>query len=74
MEENTDRRFKEMEENTDRRFKEMEDASERRHQEVMKAIGLLYRHVHDESGAAIVPLSDIEPATPAPGTAPQAGD
>ena len=68
MEERTERRFKRMEESTDRRFKEMEDASERRHQEVMKAITLLYRHVHDETGAAIIPLSDIEPAAPAPGT------
>ena len=74
MEEKTDRQIKEMAESTDRRIKAVEDASERRHQEVMKAITLLYRHVHDETGAAIIPLSDIEPAAPAPGPPPPAGD
>ena len=66
MEANTDRRFREMEANTDRRFREMEEANERRHQELLKAIGALYRHVHDDDGKAIIPLLDIEPVAPAP--------
>ena len=47
---------------TDRRFREMEEANERRHQELLKAIGLLYRHVHADGSPAIVPLSDVDPA------------
>ena len=66
MEANTDRRFREMEANMDRRFREMEEANERRHQELLKAIGALYRHVHDDDGKAIIPLLDIEPVAPAP--------
>ena len=58
----TDRRFREMESNIDRRFREMEEANERRHQELLKAISLLYRHVHADGSPAIVPLSDVDPA------------
>ena len=66
LEATMDRRFREMEANTDRRFREMEEANERRHQELLKAIGALYRHVHDDDGKAIIPLLDIEPVAPAP--------
>lgn len=66
LEATMDRRFGEMEANTDRRFREMEEANERRHQELLKAIGALYRHVHDDDGKAIIPLLDIEPVAPAP--------
>lgn len=58
----TNRRDKDI----DRRFKELEDANERRHQELLKAISLLYRHVHADGSPAIVPLPDIEPVAPAP--------
>ena len=73
MEANIDRRFREMEEanerrfgEIDRRFREMEEANERRHQELLKAIGLLYHHVHGDDGKAIIPLPDVEPVAPAP--------
>jgi len=46
---------------TDRRFREMEEANERRHQELMKSISLLYHHVHDDDGKAIIPLPDAAP-------------
>jgi hypothetical protein len=61
-----DRRFRELEADIDRRFREMEEANERRHQELLKAIGLLYHHVHDDDGKAIIPLPDIELVAPAP--------
>ena len=66
MEANIDRRFREMEANIDRRFREMEAANERRNQELLKAIGLLYHHVHGDDGKAIIPLPDIEPVAPTP--------
>ena len=66
LEATMDRRFGELEANTDRRFREMEEANERRHQELLKAIGALYRHVHDDDGKAIIPLLDIEPVAPTP--------
>ncbi len=58
----TNRRDKDI----DRRFREMEEANERRHQELLKAISLLYRHVHADGSQAIVPLPNAEPAAPAP--------
>lgn len=58
----TNRRDKDI----DRRFREMEEANERRHQELLKAISLLYRHVHADGSPAIVPLPDIDPVAPAP--------
>ena len=61
-----DRRFGELEADIDRRFREMEEANERRHQELLKAISLLYRHVHADGSQAIVPLPNAEPAAPAP--------
>ena len=61
-----DRRFGEMEANIDRRLREMEAANERRHQELLKAIGLLYLHVHGDDGKAIIPLPEVAPAAPAP--------
>ena len=61
-----DRRFGELKADIDRRFKEMEEANERRHQELLKAISLLYRHVHADGSPAIVPLPDVEPVAPAP--------
>ena len=57
-----DRRHSEV----DRRFQEMEESNERRHQELLKAIGLLYHHVHADGSPAIVPLPDIDPVAPAP--------
>ena len=68
----TDRRFREMESNIDRRFREMEEANERRHQELLKAISLLYRHVHADGSPAIVPLADVDPALAEPVPAPAA--
>ena len=62
LEADIDRRFREMEEANERRFREMEEANERRHQELLKAIGALYRHVHDDGSAAVVPLPEIDPA------------
>ena len=61
-----DRRFGELEADIDRRFNEMEEANERRHQELLKAISLLYQHVHADGSPAIVPLLDIDPVAPAP--------
>ncbi len=61
-----DRRPVVSENRADRRFREMEEANERRHQELLKAIALLYHHVHDDDGKAIIPLPDIEPVAPAP--------
>ena len=66
LESNVDRRFSEMEEIIDRRFEQAEDVNERRHQEVLRAIGLLYHHVHADGSPAIVPLPDVDPAVPAP--------
>ncbi len=66
LEADIDRRFRELEADIDRRFREMEEANERRHQELLKAISLLYRHVHADGSQAIVPLPNAEPATPAP--------
>ena len=54
------------ENSADRRFREMEEANERRHQELLKAIGLLYHHVHGDDGKAIIPLPNIEPVAPTP--------
>ena len=61
-----DRRFEKLEADIDRRFREMEEANERRHQELLKAISLLYQHVHADGSPAIVPLPDIDPVAPAP--------
>ncbi len=66
LEADIDRRFRELEADIDRRFREMEEANERRHQELLKAISLLYRHVHADGSQAIVPLPNAEPAAPAP--------
>ena len=65
-EETNDRRHKEAEETNERRHREAEEANERRHQELLKAIGLLYHHVHADGSPAIVPLPDIEPVAPTP--------
>ena len=66
LEAGIDWRFGELEADMDRRFREMEEANERRHQELLKAISLLYRHVHADGSQAIVPLPNAEPAAPAP--------
>ena len=58
----TNRRDKE----NDRRHQETENNNERRHQEMLKAISMLYRHVHADGSPAIVPLPDIDPVVPAP--------
>lgn len=50
----------------DRRHSEAESNNERRHQELLKAISLLYRHVHADGSPAIVPLPDVDPVAPAP--------
>ena len=50
----------------DRRHREAESNNERRHQELLKAVSLLYRHVHADGSPAIVPLPEVDPAEPAP--------
>lgn len=50
----------------DRRHSEAESNNERRHQELLKAISLLYQHVHADGNPAIVPLPDVDPIAPAP--------
>ena len=50
----------------ERWHQEIKDENERRHQELLKAISLLYQHVHADGSPAIVPLPDIEPVAPAP--------
>ena len=61
-----DRRHQETENNNNRRHQETENNNERRHQEMLKAISMLYRHVHADGSPAIVPLPDIDPVVPAP--------
>ena len=66
MEETMDRRFSEAAEAMDLRFQHAEETNERRHQEVLRAIGLLYHHVHADGSPAIIPLPDADPSVPAP--------
>ena len=66
LESNVDSRFREMEEVVGWRFQHAEDVNERRHQELLRAIGLLYHHVHADGSPATIPLSDVDPAVPAP--------
>ena len=66
MEEAMDRRFSEAAEAMDLRFQHAEETNERRHQEVLRAIGLLYHHVHADGSPAIIPLPDADPSVPAP--------
>ena len=66
LESNVDRRFREMEEVIGWRFQHAEDVNERRHQELLRAIGLLYHHVHADGSPATIPLPDVDPAVPAP--------
>ena len=61
MEETMDRRFSEAAEAMDLRFQHAEETNERRHQEVLRAIGLLYHHVHADGSPAIIPLPDADP-------------
>ena len=66
LESNVDSRFREMEEVIGWRFQHAEDVNERRHQELLRAIGLLYHHVHADGSPATIPLPDVDPAVPAP--------
>ena len=66
FESNVDSRFREMEEVVGWRFQHAEDVNERRHQELLRAIGLLYHHVHADGSPATIPLPDVDPAVPAP--------
>lgn len=68
-----DRRHQETKEENERRHKEAESNNERRHQELLRAISLLYRHVHADGSPAIVPLADVEPSG-APAAAPAPAD
>ena len=52
----------------------MEADNERRHQELLKAISLLYRHVHADGSPAIVPLPDIAPVVDVEAAVPSAAD
>ena len=64
-----ERRHQETGQEVERRHQEtmqvverLNEENERRHQELLKAISLLYRHVHADGSPAIVPLADVDPA------------
>ena len=51
-------------------FQRYNEENERRHQELLRAIGLLYQHTHDEDGRIIIPIDGanivVPPAAPSP--------
>ena len=51
-------------------FQRYNEENERRHQELLRTIGLLYRHTHDENGRVIIPMDGANivapPAAPSP--------
>ncbi len=51
-------------------FQRYNEENERRHQELLRTIGLLYQHTHDENGRVIIPMDGANivapPAAPSP--------